>query len=178
MSEKSSKKGFRKKKNQIDNSKVEPKKRGRPKGSKNNPKPSPVKIDEVVVKKRGRPKGSKNKPKQQKIIEPVAAYKPTVTRKKKPVGIEEKTSPKTKIPDNTDPVEHPLFVAAKWLEKKMHPSEMQHYRSRSTRNGISIQHAIVADLFGFFNIQDPELSKQIKKNNFIASISRTNELHH
>ena len=39
-----------------------PKKRGRPKGSKNKPKDTPTEVP-TEPKKRGRPKGSKNKPK-------------------------------------------------------------------------------------------------------------------
>ena len=39
-----------------------PKKRGRPKGSKNKPKDTPTEVPNEP-KKRGRPKGSKNKPK-------------------------------------------------------------------------------------------------------------------
>ena len=40
---------------------TEPKKRGRPKGSKNKPKDTPTEVT-TQTKNRGRPKGSKNKP--------------------------------------------------------------------------------------------------------------------
>jgi len=63
---------------------VLPKKRGRPKGSKNKvktadsgetapPQPQPVQLDEdgmPIKRKRGRPKGSKNKPKPQSLLSP------------------------------------------------------------------------------------------------------------
>ncbi|KAL9976108.1 hypothetical protein ACROYT_G013358 [Oculina patagonica] len=64
---------------------VVPKKRGRPKGSKNkvktdsitgeiiHPQPQPVQLDEhgiPIKRKRGRPKGSKNKPKPQSLLSP------------------------------------------------------------------------------------------------------------
>lgn len=69
---------------------VLPKKRGRPKGSKNkvktdsvtgeviHPQPQPVQLDEdgmPIKRKRGRPKGSKNKPKPQSLLSPNKSVK-------------------------------------------------------------------------------------------------------
>lgn len=69
---------------------VVPKKRGRPKGSKNKvktdsitgeiipPQPQPVQLDEdgmPIKRKRGRPKGSKNKPKPQSLLSPNKSVK-------------------------------------------------------------------------------------------------------
>lgn len=64
---------------------VLPKKRGRPKGSKNKvklgreaPQPQPVQLDEdgvPIKRKRGRPKGSKNKPKPQSLLSPSKSFK-------------------------------------------------------------------------------------------------------
>lgn len=69
---------------------VLPKKRGRPKGSKNKAKteaitgevvpsqPQPVQLDEdgvPIKRKRGRPKGSKNKPKPQSLLSPSKSVK-------------------------------------------------------------------------------------------------------
>lgn len=67
--------------NNVDGVAVLPKKRGRPKGSKNKVKygsdatapPQPVQLDEdgmPIKRKRGRPKGSKNKPKPQSLLSP------------------------------------------------------------------------------------------------------------
>jgi hypothetical protein len=128
--------------------------RGRPKGAKNKPKVSPegelVKLkpreEEVIpkeVKRRGRPR---------KIV-PMAA---TV---QKPVATEA-----------TSLDHHPLVLAARWIEKNMHPTEMQYYRTRANRNGTSLVHTMVGDLLGFFNVQNADICKQIKKNNFIDKV--------
>ena len=55
-----------------------PKKRGRPKGSKNKPKV----LDIIIPKKRGRPKGSKNKPKVLDIIIPKKRGRPKGSKNK------------------------------------------------------------------------------------------------
>jgi hypothetical protein len=51
--------------------------RGRPKGSKNKPKPEHVPVEPEIKRGRGRPKGSKNKPKPEHvpIVEPTAPRK-------------------------------------------------------------------------------------------------------
>lgn len=178
MSEKSKKKGLGTKTQKT--TKVEPvvKKRGRPKGSKNKnksiPNPTPA---AVQVKRRGRPKGSKNKLKE---VKPLEIKQPKIKLPRGRPAKKDKAPVQANVPKAPADAleEHPLFVAAKWLEKKMHSSEMQYYRSRAYKNGMSPQYAIVADLIGFFNIQDSELTKQVKKNNFIVSISKSNELHH
>jgi len=150
MTVKSVKKGYQKTKST--NSPV--KKRGRPKGSKNKPKQPAAPAECAVVKKRGRPKGAKNKPRVERIC---------VEAKRKPIKAEE---PKpAKRPDGYEL----LQMLAQWLEKKMHPNEMQYYRSRATKLGYSVQQAVMSDILGFFNVQDLEINKQIKKNNFIAT---------
>ena len=125
--------------------------RGRPKGSKNKPKETKIVQDNAIIKKRGRPKGSKNK----KTLE------------------HEEASPKIEAssvsvkPPAADQ-EHPLIVAVKWIEKHMHISQMQYYRSRAARNETSLHATMAADILGFFNVQNAEILKSIKKNNFIV----------
>ena len=153
MTVKSAKKGY--KKTKLTNSlTIGTKKRGRPKGAKNKPKHPPAPTERVVVKKRGRPKGAKNKPRVDRFC---AETKPTPEKlvKAKPA----------KPPEAYEL----LHALAHWLEKKMHPSEMQYYRSRATKLGCSVQQAVISDILGFFNVQDLEINKQIKKNNFIAT---------
>jgi len=154
-----------------------PKKRGRPPGSKNKPKLDKPAADQTAVdsvpKKRGRPPGSKNKLKLEEASSPSPVSVPSVVVKKPD------TNTQFIPPPSADIVlmDHPLLLAARWVEKNMHPAEMHYYRSRASKNGLSVAHSIVSDLIGFFNIQDSDITKQIKKNNFVASISKTNGLH-
>jgi hypothetical protein len=142
--------------------------RGRPKGAKNKPK---IPQAEPVVKgKRGRPKGAKNKPR-----EPApSTLEPAVSRK---IVVNKKDNIVTAAIQSLEAVQdnHPLLVAVKWLEKNMHPTEVQYYRGRANKTGVSLHVAMASDLLGFFNVQNPEICKQIKKNNFIATSS--NVLH-
>ena len=124
--------------------------RGRPKGSKNKPKETKIIQNDGVVKKRGRPKGSKNKTTQP-----------------------EETLPQVEVSSSfTAPVttegEHPLITAVKWIEKHMHISQMQYYKSRAVRNETSVHFAMAADILGFFNVQNADILKSIKKNNFVV----------
>jgi hypothetical protein len=130
--------------------------RGRPKGAKNKPKISNT-ADAVnpavapvvqLVRRRGRPKGAKNKPKVAQTAIPVEPQLPV-----QEVQLEE----------------HPLLKAVKWLEKYMHPCELQYYRNRANKAGVSLPVAMASDILGFFNVQNPEICKQIKKNNFITN---------
>jgi len=138
--------------------------RGRPKGAKNKPKipGEPPKIKG----KRGRPKGAKNKPKAG--IVPTTTAPQTEAKKDKPISVAAQALEITQ--DN-----HPLLIAVRWLEKNMHPTEVQYYRGRASKTGVSLHVAMASDLLGFFNVQNPEICKQIKKNNFIATSS--NVLH-
>lgn len=169
---------------------IEKRKRGRPKGAKNKPKADrPVEIKQK--RSRGRPKGSKNKPKQVEIpqikikgkyprqeepksIAVVAKKSPGRPRKNKPVEV---AVAKVKSPQE-DKIEtaHPLFSAIAWLEKHMHHNELQYYRSRASKMSSTLHNAIASDILGFFNVQDPEICKQIKKNTFIANVTK-HELH-
>jgi len=133
------------------------KSRGRPKGAKNKPKSPAAPAAAIVIKHRGRPKGAKNKPKAARTEKSPQAKKPE----------EVKPPP---------PAEHVLLTAVRWIEKNMHPSQVQYYRARASRAGITIHHSMISDILGFFNVQECELSKQIKKNNFIAS-TQNHELH-
>ncbi len=131
--------------------------RGRPKGSKNKPKLShtadAVKPAELQqVRRRGRPKGSKNKPKEAQVAPPVNPVQEVQTE------------------------DHPLLKAVKWLEKYMHPIELQYYRTRANKAGVPLHVAMASDVLGFFNVQDPEICKQIKKNNFIIN-NNTHVIH-
>jgi hypothetical protein len=148
----------------------ETRKRGRPKGAKNKPKQiQPVVESEFKPKKRGRPKGAKNKPKEPSYVAP-AAPKPRGRPKK--VTVEPVASSQPQETNHVDTMDdHPLVLAAKWLEKNMHQHEMQYYRTRASRNGVPLNCAIVSDILGFFNVQNADICKQIKKNNFIASTS-------
>lgn len=123
--------------------------RGRPKGSKNKPKETKIIQKEGEVKKRGRPKGSKNK-----------------------TTLEEETLPKVEVSSSFTPPttieEHPLITAVKWIEKHMHISQVQYYRSRAARNETTMHAAIAADILGFFNVQNAEILKSIKKNTFVV----------
>jgi len=166
-------------KSSTTSSSSEKKGRGRPKGAKNKPK------DLVVVKstteepkRRGRPKGAKNKPKLASLLE-LVKFKPNSEeppqkkkrgRPSRPASIlaapiNEKPQPPADSLDN-----HPLSLAAKWLEKNMHPNEMQYYRTRANKNGVSLRYLMVSDMLGFFNVQNSDICKQIKKNNFIDRV--------
>jgi hypothetical protein len=151
----------------------EKKRRGRPPGAKNKLKPVVSHTAETVVKKgRGRPKGSKNKPKgedREKIVEKVKKAKVAKDNsidKARPA----KAEPGPESLDN-----HPLLAAVRWIEKNMHQTEVQYYRGRANKLGVSLHVAMASDMLGFFNVQDPEINKQIKKNNFIAIT--TNAIH-
>lgn len=156
---------------------------------------SRVTINAVVIKKRGRPKGAKNKPKvlnieqaemparvkrkyTHKLARPASCVGQSVTpRVKHKARQVESTQPKasSKHSGKQETVEdHPLFLAVKWLEKHMHHAEVQHYRGRASKSGTTVQMAMMSDILGFFNVQDAELCKQVKKNNFII---HSNELH-
>jgi hypothetical protein len=196
MTEKSVKRVFEKKNptNSSDISNIK-RGRGRPKGAKNKPKVESV---PTVAKKRGRPKGSKNKVKTSsyqeiqvkgKYLNPIASAKPEIARIPKPPGKRgrprkndnplaassvKKEEQKAELPTTSG--NHPLFPAVAWLEKNMHHNELQYYRSRAHKIGSTIQVAIASDILGFFNVQDAEICKQIKKNTFIASVTK-HELH-
>lgn len=163
----------------------EPKRgRGRPPGSKNKPKDIvTAEVGAVIVKKsRGRPKGSKNKPKDEQkptILEPKKRGR---KKKEQPAVVSEEPKkrrgrpPKVKAETQATVVavedkikEHPLLEAVKWIEKSMHHTEVQYYRSRASKAGVTLHVAMASDILGFFNVQDPEINKQIKKNNFIAT---------
>jgi hypothetical protein len=75
-----------------------PKKRGRPKGSKNKPKltDSPTATEVVKAKKRGRPKGSKNKPKL--TDSPIATEEVKAKKRGRPKGSKNK-APLEVVPD-------------------------------------------------------------------------------
>jgi hypothetical protein len=150
--------------------------RGRPKGAKNKPKqPSTSEYVEVVVKKRGRPPGAKNKPKQPLAVE--VKYKP---QDSEPVVPSKRGRPKKpevlpvaqEQPENQAEVldKHPLLQAVKWLEKHMHHTEVQYYRTRASKGSTSLQFVMVSDILGFFNVQNADICKQIKKNNFIDRV--------
>lgn len=130
------------------------KRRGRPKGSKNKVKlldgetPPPIKLD-GEVKRRGRPKGSKNKATLAQETHTV----PSVT----PVSVE------ASVPVTEDKQEtHPVMEAAKWLEKRMPVIEVQYYRTRASKQGITLTSAVSLGILSLFNVQDPEVRKQIK----------------
>ena len=122
-----------------------PRKRGRPKGSKNKPKypQPPVKvasIPEAPKKKRGRPKGAKNKQKTEVAIpqKPIAAQA---------------------IPA-TPEMNYCSSVA--WLIEHMSTAELQYYRKRANRLEESLNAVIAADILSFLNVQDPTIRKKIK----------------
>jgi hypothetical protein len=169
--------------------------RGRPKGAKNKPK-----VDKVEIKEkrpRGRPPGAKNKPKlapapevivKGKYLRDVNLNNTRTSLTPKPLGKRgrpRKNDIKAEAPSTREvqkavtvqeQKEHPLFTLIAWLEKNMHHSELQYYRSRANRNGVTLQNAIASDILGFFNVQDAEICKQVKRNTFIVT-SPKNELH-
>jgi hypothetical protein len=146
-----------------------PKKRGRPKGAKNKPKNIELPQQTAKVKEakrgRGRPKGSKNKPKSEenKILVKSKPRRSQETQEARPSKSEEKSSRQDSIQ------EHPLYLAVNWLCSYMHNTQAQYYRARATRNGTSVHEAMLADVLGFFNVQNADILKLIKKNNFIAT---------
>lgn len=141
-------------------------KRGRPKGAKNKPKTYPLPGTIVVQKKRGRPKGAKNKHKGSSLPEStdtIVSSLPVIPRKRG-------RPPKLPVVEQpTQLEEHPLLKAVKWLEKYMHPTELQYYKNRANKLGASLHVTMSSDILGFFNVQNPEICKQIKKNNFIVN---------
>lgn len=152
--------------------------RGRPKGAKNKPKQIIV-ISEPppTLKKRGRPKGTKNKPKAaQPITAPVKVKKVLEVSQVKQAEKSLQSKKPVEVKSPPPPAEHVLLTAVRWIEKNMHPSQVQYYRARASRAGITIHHSMISDILGFFNVRECELTKQIKKNNFIAS-TQNHELH-
>jgi hypothetical protein len=146
--------------------------RGRPKGAKNKPKDLAPPPRMLVAKKRGRPKGAKNKSKLPDIQEVVVLHKNRKQNKPAP----EKDKPEIQEYSNTQIDEnHPLLAAVRWLEKYMHPVEMRYYRGRASKNSVSLHTAMMSDILGFFNVQNSEICKQIKKNKLVHIAS--NELH-
>jgi hypothetical protein len=151
--------------------------RGRPKGAKNKPK-LPVQAFSIAAPliiaadkpKRGRPKGALNKPKvsQPAVVSP-SIKKRGRPRKEPPVQEVQVKTPQSVV--TTELEAHPVLLAAKWIEKHMHPTEVDYYRRRASRNAVSLHSAMVSDILGFFNVQNAEICKQIKKNNFITLTS-------
>lgn len=132
------------------------KRRGRPKGAKNKIKSLegesslPAKVD-GEVRRRGRPKGAKNKVSQTQ--EEQAAPRAIAS----PVVVE------AYIANVEDKLEmHPVMEAAKWLEKRMPVIEVQYYRTRASKQGITLTSAVSLGILSLFNVQDPEVRKQIK----------------
>lgn len=132
------------------------KRRGRPKGAKNKIKSLegesslPSKVD-GEVKRRGRPKGAKNKasPPQEEQAAPRVIASPVVVE--------------AYIANVEDKLEtHPVMEAAKWLEKRMPVIEVQYYRTRASKQGITLTSAVSLGILSLFNVQDPEIRKQIK----------------
>ena len=70
---------------------------------------------------------------------------------------------------------HCLFQAAAWLEKHMHCSEQQYYRKVAHKREVSMTYAIVSDILGFFNVQETEITKAVKKNHLV--INQSNLVH-
>lgn len=156
--------------------------RGRPPGSKNKPKVTSIEVVAVVKKGRGRPKGAKNKSKdEQKPIlqepkkrernkpeQPTVVLEEPKKRRGRPPKVKTE-QPQVELAVVEDKLkDHPLLEAVKWIEKSMHHTEVHYYRSRANKAGVSLHVAMASDILGFFNVQDPEINKQIKKNNFIA----------
>ena len=149
--------------------------RGRPKGSKNKPKieeiVSQAKKPTEVLRKRGRPKGSKNKVKAEESkvsvkIKPRSEVREISTCR--PISL----APKQKMEAAASQVElqgHPLYLAVSWLCMHMHDTQTQYYRTRASKNGTTVHEAMLADVLGFFNVQNSNILKLVKKNNFIAT---------
>jgi hypothetical protein len=170
MTEKSSRKVSRKTRTHHPNNKhiapIEIKRgRGRPKGAKNKPKAPQVEVKPVAKEKR-------KYTRKQKPELPLPVKKPRGRPSKQPIAAPEQKAQKVIAVVNLD--DHPVLAVVKWLEKHMHHNEMQYYRSRATKNGVSLHVAMASDILGFFNVQDPEICNQIKKNNFIANTPKCN----
>lgn len=150
------------------------KSRGRPKGSKNKSVDVVTTTIQGISKGRGRPKGAKNKPKETDTEEASVLYK---KRKQQdsvvPIVKEVTITPEASTTGMAD--NHPLLEAVRWLEKYMHHVEMRYYKNRATKNGTSLHVAMMSDILGFFNVQNPEVCKQVKKNKLVHITS--NELH-
>lgn len=150
--------------------KESPRLRGRPKGSKNKNKAvvAPV-IPVIAIKTRGRPKGSKNKNTQ----EIATQHKP---RKQTGSKFPEEVPSNNRVENQSTQINenHPLLSAVRWLERYTHPAELRYYRSRAAKNGTSLHTAMIADILGFFNVQNSDICKQIKKNK-LTHINTTNE---
>jgi hypothetical protein len=145
------------------------KRRGRPPGSKNKIKLPEAPKPELPqgVRRRGRPPGSKNKAKEPSAL----VAKDVVDSEPKTVTTtvwKGETKPPETIPQQIP--EHPLHVAAVWLEKNMHNNELIHYKSKARNYGVAVTNAIIADMLGFFNVQNSDINKHVKRNNFIANI--------
>ena len=142
--------------------------RGRPKGSKNKPKTEGIVLSfnpGGLKRGRGRPKGSKNKPKD--IVVEDRKYKPREDSEELHPAETKVRRRKSLVESNTTAqpveVEHVLYQAAKWLERNMSPIEVEHYRRRANRSTTTLHQAMVSDILGIFNIRDPEICKQFKK---------------
>jgi hypothetical protein len=141
-------------------------------------------VQPVVKRGRGRPKGAKNKIKTTSSETLVSLNPPGEPRRRgRPRGAKNKTTlvkeesearvssivaaPIESLPVVGDSIEvetHPVLLAAKWLEKKMPVIEVQYYRTRATRMGVSLTTSIALGVLSLFNVQDQEIRKQIKSN--------------
>jgi hypothetical protein len=165
--------------------------RGRPKGAKNKVRSLLTPADTLPKRGRGRPKGAKNKVKLPEVEGDLVVVKYKIKEEEpSPVTGKKRGRPR-KLPAQDAPVSepkvialaesldslenHPLLQVVKWLEKTMHQTELDYYRRRASRNSVSLHCSMASDILGFFNVQNSEICKQIKKNNFIASNS--NGLH-
>jgi hypothetical protein len=141
--------------------------RGRPKGAKNKPKvpkpehsenPSEQSEGFSLPRRRGRPKGSKNKPKETSVVLNTPSLPAEVEAK---IIYETQASrPETFVECTLE--SHPVVTAAKWLERKMPIVEIQYYKTRAGKQGVSVTNAIAMAILGLFNVQDQEIRKQVK----------------
>jgi len=148
--------------------------RGRPKGAKNKPKAPILEANEnpsvhtegfSVPKRRGRPKGSKNKPKEG--VNTASTPTPpdqSIVAVSMPVQIEASQAQALQFTEagEISVDNHPVMQAAKWLERKMPIVEIQYYKTRASKQSISVTTSIAMAILSLFNVQDQEIRKHAK----------------
>jgi hypothetical protein len=129
-----------------------------------------------VPRRRGRPKGSKNKPKTGAVIASASSLVGATASEfiaPQLVNNEVVVSLPVKAVEINLPVQsheaselsldgHPVIQAAKWLERKMPVVEIQYYKTRAAKQGVGVTNSIAMAILGLFNVQDQEIRKHAK----------------
>ena len=121
---------------------------------------------DVAVNKARQPRAKQklSTPILDRVLSRRLATAPAVKKERKPAAL-----PVEDADDNT--AKHPVFLAAHWLIKRMNPTELAYYRKRASSKNVPVINAVIADMLGFFNVQDLGIALDIKRNTSIINTS-------